>query len=107
MLLNVKALEDQHDGIYKLRLRNESRVFESVPKVQIEGPPGRKKAQLEQIKEEEVRVLKSYIHKVVFTCMEFTPAGLSLRYLQNFSCNMQYKHYATTSLIITIVIISY
>lgn len=62
-----KALEESHDGVYKLRLRNESGVFESISKVEIEGPPGRKKA-LEQIKEEEVGILKIYSVYTLYIC---------------------------------------
>ena len=62
-----KALEESHDGVYKLRLRNESGVFESISKVEIEGAPGRKKA-LEQIKEEEVGILKIYSVYTLYIC---------------------------------------
>merc|ERR1712083_804376 len=38
-----KALEGQHDGLYKLRLKNESGVFEAVANVKIDGDVGRRK----------------------------------------------------------------
>merc|ERR1712050_517488 len=34
-----KAVEHIHAGVYKLRLKNESGVFESVANVDIDGPP--------------------------------------------------------------------
>jgi hypothetical protein len=49
-----------HSGLYKLRLRNEAGVFESVSRVHIEGPPGRKQqaAEAKRKEEEEKRRLQ-------------------------------------------------
>jgi hypothetical protein len=59
-LLPSQALEDLHSGLYKLRLRNEAGVFESVSRVHIEGPPGRKQqaAEAKRKEEEEKRRLQ-------------------------------------------------
>jgi ribosomal protein L12E/L44/L45/RPP1/RPP2 len=54
-------VEELHSGQYKLRLRNESGVFESVGRVHIEVPPGKKRKEEEEAKkkkeqeEEEMR----------------------------------------------------
>merc|ERR1719458_433710 len=45
-----KALEGQHDGLYKLRLKNESGVFEAVANVKIDGDVGRRKKEEEEKK---------------------------------------------------------
>eukprot|EP00092_Neocalanus_flemingeri_P000855 GFUD01000912.1.p1 GENE.GFUD01000912.1~~GFUD01000912.1.p1 ORF type:complete len:2609 (-),score=679.76 GFUD01000912.1:80-7906(-) len=41
-----KAIEDIHGGVYKLRLKNESGVFESAGSVDIDGPPEKKAKKL-------------------------------------------------------------
>jgi len=54
-----KAIEDIHGGLYKLRLKNESGVFESVANVDIDGPPEKKARKLAEQKakqEEEERL---------------------------------------------------
>ena len=47
-------MEEDHTGVYKLRLKNESGVFESAANVVIDGPPGKeKKVVKEEAKEKE------------------------------------------------------
>merc|ERR1711915_985745 len=48
-----KAVEDLHSGVYKLRLKNESGVFESAANVDIDGPPEKKARKLAEQKAKE------------------------------------------------------
>ena len=52
-----KAIEDLHAGVYKLRLKNESGVFESISTVDIDGPFEKKQKKLEEqkLKEEQAK----------------------------------------------------
>ena len=57
-ILNSQALEGQHDGLYKLRLKNESGVFEAVANVKIDGDVGRRKKEEEERGRERQRLGK-------------------------------------------------
>jgi len=48
-----KAIDDIHGGVYKLRLKNESGVFESVANVGIDWPPEKKARKMAEQKEKE------------------------------------------------------
>ena len=54
-ILTLQVLEGLHDGMYKLRLRNESGVFEAVANVKIDGEFGRRRKEEE---EKKVRLAK-------------------------------------------------
>ena len=47
--------------MYKLRLKNESGVFESIARVDIEGPPGRAKKVEEKVEEVKVNTNCGYV----------------------------------------------
>ena len=53
----LQALEEDHSGVYKLRLMNISGVFESVAEVNIEGPPGKQK----KVKKEEKKKVEAEV----------------------------------------------
>ena len=60
-------MDDHHSGVYKLRLKNDSGVFESVAKVEIEVPEGRKKKAVE-----EVKVVVEEVKEVQVALLSFT-----------------------------------
>ena len=59
--------------MYKLRLKNESGVFESIARVDIEGPPGRPKKVEEKV--EQVKVIPTGEMFFPYQCLRGASPG--------------------------------
>ena len=72
-------MEDNHGGVYKLRLKNESGVFESAANVDIDGPPEKKARKLaeQKAKEEQEQREKEENEKLEEALQNFVNRKLS------------------------------